>query len=240
MLEVLKQQVYEANMALPQNNLVTLTWGNVSQIDREKGLFVIKPSGVDYDALRPEDMVVVNLAGEVVEGEMNPSSDTPTHAFLYRHWQQLGGIVHTHSKWAVAFAQAGIPIPAAGTTHADTFYGDVPVADRLTKEEVDGDYELNTGYSIARVFDREKIDPMALPGVLTNDHGPFTWGVDAQDAVHNAIVLDVVAEMDYHTMQLNPSQDLHVPQYLLDRHYFRKHGKDAYYGQKNSNKVSSK
>ncbi|MGX4593118.1 L-ribulose-5-phosphate 4-epimerase [Leuconostoc sp. JNUCC 76] len=231
MLEDLKKIVYEANMALPANNLVTLTWGNVSQVDREKGVFVIKPSGVDYRELKPEDMVVVSLDGEVVEGNLNPSTDTPTHAFLYRHWPELGGIVHTHSKWAVAFAQAGIPVPASGTTHADTFYGDVPVADRLTKFEVDDEYELNTGKSIARVFDREKIDPMAIPGVLTNDHGPFTWGKDALDAVHNAIVLDVVAEIDYHTMNLNPSQDIHVPQYLLDRHYFRKHGANAYYGQ---------
>lgn len=231
MLEDLKKEVYEANMALPANNLVTLTWGNVSQVDREKGVFVIKPSGVDYNDLNPEDMVVVSLDGHVVEGNLNPSTDTPTHAFLYRHWTDLGGIVHTHSKWAVAFAQAGIPVPAAGTTHADTFYGDVPVARRLTKNEVDSEYELNTGKSIVRAFESEDIDPTAVPGVLTNDHGPFTWGKDAMDAVHNAIVLDVVAEIDYHTMNLNPSQDIHVPQYLLDRHYYRKHGENAYYGQ---------
>lgn len=231
MLEDLKKEVYEANMALPANNLVTLTWGNVSQVDREKGVFVIKPSGVDYNDLKPEDMVVVSLDGHVVEGNLNPSTDTPTHAFLYRHWTDLGGIVHTHSKWAVAFAQAGIPVPAAGTTHADTFYGDVPVARRLTKNEVDSEYELNTGNSIVRAFESEDIDPIAVPGVLTNDHGPFTWGKDAMDAVHNAIVLDVVAEIDYHTMSLNPSQDIHVPQYLLDRHYYRKHGVNAYYGQ---------
>lgn len=231
MLEDLKKEVYEANMALPANNLVTLTWGNVSQVDREKGVFVIKPSGVDYNDLKPEDMVVVSLDGHVVEGNLNPSTDTPTHAFLYRHWTDLGGIVHTHSKWAVAFAQAGIPVPAAGTTHADTFYGDVPVARRLTKNEVDSEYELSTGKSIVRAFESEDIDPMAVPGVLTNDHGPFTWGKDAMDAVHNAIVLDVVAEIDYHTMSLNPSQDIHVPQYLLDRHYYRKHGVNAYYGQ---------
>ncbi|MER2144772.1 MAG: L-ribulose-5-phosphate 4-epimerase [Leuconostoc mesenteroides] len=231
MLEDLKKEVYEANMALPANNLVTLTWGNVSQVDREKGVFVIKPSGVDYNDLKPEDMVVVSLDGHVVEGNLNPSTDTPTHAFLYRHWTDLGGIVHTHSKWAVAFAQAGIPVPAAGTTHADTFYGDVPVARRLTKNEVDSEYELNTGKSIVRAFESEDIDPTAVPGVLTNDHGPFTWGKDAMDAVHNAIVLDVVAEIDYHTMSLNPSQDIHVPQYLLDRHYYRKHGVNAYYGQ---------
>ncbi|MCT3115834.1 class II aldolase/adducin family protein [Leuconostoc lactis] len=193
MLEALKQTVYEANMALPANNLVTLTWGNVSQIDRDSGLFVIKPSGVAYDELTPADMVVVDLDGRVVEGELNPSSDTPTHA--------------------------------------DTFYGDVPIADRLTQEEVDGDYELNTGQSIVRVFDRQNLDPMATPGVLTNDHGPFTWGKNAKTAVQNAIVLDVVSEIDFHTMQLNPTQGLHVPQYLLDRHYFRKHGAHAYYGQ---------
>lgn len=231
MLEDLKKEVYEANMALPANNLVTLTWGNVSQVDREKGVFVIKPSGVDYNDLNPEDMVVVSLDGHVVEGNLNPSTDTPTHAFLYRHWTDLGGIVHTHSKWAVAFAQAGIPVPAAGTTHADTFYGDVPVARRLTKNEVDSEYELNTGKSIVRAFESEDIDPTAVPGVLTNDHGPFTCGKDAMGAVHNAIVLDVVAEIDYHTMSLNPSQDIHVPQYLLDRHYYRKHGVNAYYGQ---------
>lgn len=231
MLEELKQTVYEANMALPANNLVTLTWGNVSQIDRDKGVFAIKPSGVDYNALKPEDIVIVDLDGHVVEGNLNPSSDTPTHAFLYRHWPDLGGIVHTHSKWAVAFAQAGMAVPAAGTTHADTFYGDVPVADKLTKEEVEGAYELNTGKSIARVFDRDHIDPMAIPGVLTNDHGPFTWGENAMAAVHNAIVLDVVSEMAYHTMTLDTATDVHVPQYLLDKHYFRKHGKNAYYGQ---------
>ncbi|ORI93024.1 L-ribulose-5-phosphate 4-epimerase [Leuconostoc mesenteroides] len=231
MLEDLKKEVYEANMALPANNLVTLTWENVSQVDREKGVFVIKPSGVDYNDLKPEDMVVVSLDGHVVEGNLNPSTDTPTHAFLYRHLTDLGGIVHTHSKWAVAFAQAGIPVPAAGTTHADTFYGDVPVARRLTKNEVDSEYELSTGKSIVRAFESEDIDPMAVPGVLTNDQGPFTWGKDAMDAVHNAIVLDVVAEIDYHTMSLNPSQDIHVPQYLLDRHYYRKHGVNAYYGQ---------
>lgn len=230
MLEDMKRKVYEANMALPKNNLVTLTWGNVSQIDRDSGYFVIKPSGVDYDELTPEDMVVVDMNGQVVEGKLNPSSDTPTHAFLYQQWPQLGGIVHTHSKWAVAFAQAGVPIPAAGTTHADTFYGDVPVAHRLTKAEVDGDYELNTGKSIVRAFQEKNIDPLAIPGVLTNDHGPFTWGKNAVDAVHNAIVLDVVAEMAYHTLQLNPN-DITIPQYLLDRHYYRKHGPNAYYGQ---------
>lgn len=232
MLENLKQKVYEANLALPKNNLVTLTWGNVSGIDRESGYFVIKPSGVEYDQLKVEDMIVVDLDGQVVEGTLNPSTDTPTHAYLYRQWPKLGGIVHTHSKWAVAFAQAGMAIPAAGTTHADTFYGPVPVADRLTKAEVDNDYELNTGKSIARVFEREGIDPMAVPGVLTNDHGPFTWGTDAMEAVHNAIVLDTVAEMTYHTLQLN-AEDVSVPQYLLDRHYYRKHGPNAYYGQNN-------
>lgn len=190
---MIRGKSYSFILALPANNLVTLTWGNVSQIDRDSGLFVIKPSGVAYDELTPADMVVVDLDGRVVEGELNPSSDTPTHA--------------------------------------DTFYGDVPIADRLTQAEVDGDYELNTGQSIVRVFERQNLDPMAVPGVLTNDHGPFTWGKDAKTAVQNAIVLDVVSEIDFHTMQLNPTQGLHVPQYLLDRHYFRKHGAHAYYGQ---------
>ena len=231
MLENIKAEVYAANMALPKNNLVTLTWGHVSQIDRESGYFVIKPSGVEYADLTVDDMVVVDLEGNVVEGKLRPSSDTATHAYLYRMWPKIGGIVHTHSKWAVAFAQAGMAIPAAGTTHADTFYGAVPVAERLTKAEVDHEYELNTGKSIVRTFKNGNIDPMAVPGVLTNDHGPFTWGKDAKEAVHNAIVLDVVAEMTYHTRQLNP-ENIEVPQYLLDRHYYRKHGPNAYYGQR--------
>lgn len=231
MLEELKEKVYAANMALPKNRLVTLTWGNVSEIDRELGLIVIKPSGVPYETMTAQDMVVVDLQGNVVEGKLNPSSDTPTHVHLYKEWSELGGIVHTHSNWAVAFAQAGMDIPAAGTTHADTFYGDVPVAPKLTKEQVDTDYELNTGKTIVEEFTKRKLDPMAVPAILTDDHGPFTWGKDANDAVHNAIVLDTVANMTYHTIMLSGDKDVHIQQYLLDRHYYRKHGANAYYGQ---------
>ncbi|KRM12120.1 L-ribulose-5-phosphate 4-epimerase [Paucilactobacillus suebicus] len=233
MLEELKQKVYEANMMLPKLDLVTFTWGNVSQIDREKGLFVIKPSGVDYDKMKPEDMVVVNLKGEVVEGDMNPSSDTPTHTYLYNHFPNIGGVTHTHSPWAVSFAQAKMDIPAFGTTHADTFYGDVPAADALSKEEIEDAYEANTGKVIVDTFEKRGIDPDAVPAVLVSQHGPFTWGKDAADSVHNAKVLEVVAEMDYHTLQLT-HDDSHVPQYLLDKHYYRKHGANAYYGQTNA------
>lgn len=233
MLENLKQKVYEANMLLPKYDLVTFTWGNVSEIDRESGLFVIKPSGVDYDQLQPADMVVVNLDGEVVEGEMNPSSDTPTHAYLYRTFLEIGGVVHTHSPWAVSFAQAGVDIEAFGTTHADTFYGTVPVADALTQQEVEGAYELNTGVVIEREFAKRSLNPMDVPAVLVRQHGPFTWGKDAMDAVHNAKVLEVVAEMNYHTLMLTHG-DSSIPQYLLDKHYYRKHGANAYYGQDNA------
>ncbi|AOT56683.1 L-ribulose-5-phosphate 4-epimerase [Weissella soli] len=233
MLENLKQKVYEANMLLPKYDLVTFTWGNVSEIDRESGLFVIKPSGVDYDQLQPADMVVVNLDGEVVEGEMNPSSDTPTHAYLYRTFSEIGGVVHTHSPWAVSFAQAGVDIEAFGTTHADTFYGTVPVADALTQPEVEGAYELNTGVVIEREFAKRSLNPMDVPAVLVRQHGPFTWGKDAMDAVHNAKVLEVVAEMNYHTLMLTHG-DSSIPQYLLDKHYYRKHGANAYYGQDNA------
>ncbi|WP_243198132.1 L-ribulose-5-phosphate 4-epimerase [Weissella diestrammenae] len=233
MLEEMKQRVYDANMLLPKYDLVTFTWGNVSEIDREKGLFVIKPSGVDYDQLRPEDMVVVDLKGNVVEGDLNPSSDTPTHMYLYNAFPAIGGVVHTHSPWAVSFAQAGLDLPAFGTTHADTFYGNVPAASALTEKEVTSAYELNTGVVIAREFAKRGLDPMAVPAVLVRQHGPFTWGKDAHDAVHNAKVLEVVAEMDYHSLQLNPHANLQLPQYLLDKHYYRKHGANAYYGQGN-------
>lgn len=233
MLERLKKEVYDANMRLPKLDLVTFTWGNVSGIDREKGLFVIKPSGVEYDKLKVEDMVVVNLKGEVVEGDMNPSSDTPTHTYLYNHFPNIGGVVHTHSPWAVSFAQAKMDIPAFGTTHADTFYGDVPAADALNQEEIEDAYEENTGKVIVRTFKERGIDPDAVPAVLVSQHGPFTWGKDAAEAVHNAKVLEVVAEMDYHTLQLT-HDDSHVPQYLLDKHYYRKHGANAYYGQDNA------
>ena len=231
MLEELKEKVYQANLLLPRYNLVTLTWGNVSQVDREREVFVIKPSGISYEELRVEDMVVVNFKGEVVEGRLNPSSDTATHAELYRSWPAIGGIVHTHSPWAVSFAQAGLEIPAAGTTHADVFFGAVPITAGLTDLEVAADYEENTGKVIVKTFAEKKLDPLAIPGVLVNDHGPFTWGNDAQGAVKNAVTLESVAEMTYHTLQLNP-HNICVPQYLLDKHYYRKHGPDAYYGQK--------
>lgn len=233
MLEKLKNEVYQSNMQLSKLGLVTFTWGNVSGIDRKKGLFVIKPSGVAYENLTPEDMVVVNLKGEVVEGKLNPSSDTPTHTVLYNEFPLIGGIVHTHSQWAVSFAEAGMDIPALGTTHADTFYGDVPVSDALSKAEIESDYEENTGKVIVRTFKEKSIDPSAVPAVLVRQHGPFTWGKDPQQAVYNAKVLEVVAEMSYHALQLTKA-DIKVPQFLLDKHYYRKHGKDAYYGQTNA------
>lgn len=228
MLEELKQQVYEANMELPAKGLITYTWGNVSGIDRESGLFVIKPSGVPYEKLKPSDMVVMNLDGEKVEGELNPSSDTPTHVELYKAYEELGGIVHTHSPWATSWAQAGRSIPAYGTTHADYFYGEIPCARSLTPEEVEGDYEKNTGLVIIETF-KDK-NPIYVPGVLCTNHGPFTWGADAAEAVHNAVVLEEVAKMAYRTEHLNP-QVSPAPQYLQDKHFFRKHGENAYYGQ---------
>lgn len=231
MLEELKQQVYEANMRLPKLELVTFTWGNVSGIDREQGLFVIKSSGVAYEKLSPADMVVVDLDGKVVEGDLNPSSDTMTHAVLYKAFPNIGGIVHAHSPWAVSFAQAGVDLEAMGTTHADTFYGDVPVTDALTKEEIESAYEENTGKVIVRTFAERGIDPDAVPAVLVKQHGPFTWGPTAAKAVETAKILEVVAEMNYHALQLTRA-DIRVPQYLLDKHYYRKHGANAYYGQK--------
>ena len=230
MLEELKQKVYEANMLLPKYGLVTFTWGNVSGIDREKGLFVIKPSGVPYETLKPSDMVVMNLAGEKVEGELNPSSDTPTHLELYKAYEDLGGIVHTHSPWATSWAQAGRSIPAYGTTHADYFYGAVPCTRKLTQEEVDSDYERNTGKVIVETFCDHNIDPMHVPGVLCANHGPFTWGKDAAQAVYHAVVLEEVAKMALLTNQINPNT-APAPQYVLDKHYHRKHGSTAYYGQ---------
>ncbi|GEN47611.1 L-ribulose-5-phosphate 4-epimerase [Ligilactobacillus pobuzihii] len=238
MLEELKQEVYKANMQLPRLDLVTFTWGNVSGIDRDKGLFVIKPSGVDYDKLTPDDMVVVDLDGNVVEGKLNPSSDTPTHTVLYNKFPNIGGIVHTHSPWAVAFASAGVDVPALNTTHADTFYGPVPVSDPLSKEEIEDAYEENTGKVIARTFKERGIDEDAVPAVLVNQHGPFTWGATPDKAVYNAKVLEVAAEMDYHALQLAGHEQIGVPQYLLDKHYYRKHGKNAYYGQDNAQSQS--
>lgn len=230
MLEQLKQEVYEANMLLPKYHLVTFTWGNVSGIDREKGLFVIKPSGVDYDKLTPDSMVVVNLEGEVVEGDYRPSSDTPTHVVLYNRFQEIGGVVHTHSPWATSWAQAGRGIPCYGTTHADYLYGQVPCVRTLTKEEIETAYEKNTGVLIVDEFERLVVDYLATPAVLCKNHGPFTWGKDAKEAVHNAVVLEEVAKMAARCEQIDPKVNP-APQELQDKHYYRKHGKNAYYGQ---------
>ena len=228
MLEELKKQVYEANMLLPKYGLVTFTWGNVSGIDREKGLFVIKPSGVDYDKLRPEDMVVLDMEGNIVEGDYNPSTDTPTHLELYKAFKDIGGVVHTHSTHAVAWAQAGKDIPCFGTTHADYFYGPIPCARNLTKEEIDEGYEKNTGLTIIECFkDR---DPMHVPGVICKNHGPFSWGKDPFNAVHNAVVLEEVAKMDILTLTIDPNTEA-IPDIMKDKHFLRKHGPNAYYGQ---------
>ena len=229
MLEELKQKVYEANMDLPKYGLVTFTWGNVSAIDRESGLFVIKPSGVDYDLLKPEDMVVMDLNGNKVEGKYNPSSDTPTHLELYKAFPEIGGVVHTHSTYATSWAQAGRSIPCYGTTHADYMYGEIPCARVLTQEEIDEGYEKNTGTIIIETF-KDK-DPMAVPAVLCTNHGPFAWGKDAKEAVHNAVVLEEVARMALFTEQLKPDIKP-APQRIQDKHYFRKHGANAYYGNK--------
>ena len=231
MLEELKKKVYEANMELPRRGLVTYTWGNVSGIDREKGLFVIKPSGVEYDELRPEDLVVMDLKGNKVEGELNPSSDTKTHLVLYNAFPQIGGIVHTHSPHAVGWAQAGEDIPCFGTTHADYFYGPIPCARHLTQEELDEDYELNTGKIIVETFQKRGIDPVAVPAVICFSHGPFTWGKDAAQAVYHAVVLEEVAKMAMFTRQVRRDTPP-APQHIQDKHYLRKHGPGAYYGQK--------
>lgn len=230
MLEELKQKVYEANMDLPKYGLVTFTWGNVSAIDRESGLFVIKPSGVEYDKLTPEDMVVMDLEGNKVEGRYNPSSDTATHLELYKAFPEIGGVVHTHSSYATSWAQAGRSIPCYGTTHADYIYGEVPCVRCLTKEEIEAGYEANTGRLIVEEFIRRCKEPMAVPAVLCKNHGPFTWGKDAKDAVHNAVVLEEVAKMAYRAEVINPRVDP-APQELQDKHYYRKHGANAYYGQ---------
>ena len=229
MLEELKKKVWEANLLLPKYGLVTFTWGNVSGIDREKGLFVIKPSGVDYDGMRPEDMVVVDLCGKVVEGRWKPSSDTATHLELYKAFPKCGGIVHTHSRWATTFAQAGMDIPAMGTTQADYFYGAIPCTRLMTDAEIRGEYEKETGKVIVETF-RDK-DPAAIPGVLVCSHGPFAGGTDAMNAVHNAVVMEEIAFMDWHAMMLNPALGP-MQQTLLDKHYLRKHGANAYYGQR--------
>ncbi len=230
MLEELKKQVYEANMELPRRNLVTFTWGNVSGIDRSRELMVIKPSGVAYENLKPEDMVVVDLDGKVVEGNYRPSSDTKTHVELYKSFP-IGGIVHTHSTYAVAWAQSGRDIPCYGTTHADYFYGDIPCARMLSQEELDDDYERCTGGVIVETFTERCLDPSSIPGVICSFHGPFTWGVDASEAVYHAVVLEEVAKMAMLTRQLDPFAK-QAPKRLLDKHYLRKHGPAAYYGQK--------
>lgn len=231
MLEELKKAVCEANLDLVNKGVVIYTWGNVSGISDDRKYMVIKPSGVDYDGMSPEDMVVVDIAtGESVEGKWKPSSDTKTHLELYRKYQEIKGIVHTHSVNAVAFAQAGMAIPALGTTHADYFYGDIPCTRELTKQEVMEDYETNTGKVIIETVDSGGYDPMAIPGIVVKNHGPFAWGRSPANAVYNAVVMEKVAEMDLKTLQLNPNSTM--AQYVLDKHYMRKHGPNAYYGQK--------
>ncbi len=228
MLEKLKEQVCQANLDLVKHGLVIFTWGNVSGIDREKDLVVIKPSGVSYDDMVPEDMVVVDLDGYIVEGKYKPSSDTATHLVLYKNFGHIGGIVHTHSEWATSWAQAGMSIPAIGTTHADYFYGEIPCTRKMTDEEINGTYEQETGQVIVECF--KELNPDHIPGVLVNNHAPFSWGTDVHDAVHNAVVLEEVAKMTFRSLNLNPGAEM--SQALLDRHFLRKHGKDAYYGQK--------
>ncbi len=229
MLEKLKEEVFAANMLLPKYHLVTFTWGNVSGIDRDKGLFVIKPSGVDYEKMKASDMVVVDLTGKVVEGELNPSSDTPTHLKLYQSFPDIGGIVHTHSRWATIFSQAGQPVKAYGTTQADYFYGEVPCTRAMTEEEIENDYEYNTGEVIAERF--AELNPNYVPAVLVKNHGPFSWGKDAANAVHNAVVLEEIAMMNFHTEILTGNKNS-MPDVLLNKHFMRKHGPKAYYGQK--------
>jgi L-ribulose-5-phosphate 4-epimerase len=229
MLKKLREQVCRANLLLPKHNLVTFTWGNVSGIDRKRGLVVIKPSGLRYDDMKPEDMVVLDLDGNVVEGKWKPSSDTPTHLWLYNAFPDCGGIVHTHSRWATVFAQAGRAIPALGTTHADDFHGPIPCTRPLTAEEIAGEYGAGTGNVIIETLRGH--DPMAVPAALVHSHGPFAWGRDAMEAVHNAVVLEEAAFMAWHTLALNPEKG-EMQKSLLDRHYLRKHGPGAYYGQK--------
>lgn len=231
MLEALKEEVFRANLELPKHGLIKYTWGNVSAVDRAEKLFVIKPSGVDYETMTALDMVVCDFDCNVVEGKLNPSSDTPTHAYLYQHFPEIGGVVHTHSTWATIWAQAGLDVPAMGTTHADTFYGAVPCARYLSQAEIDEGYEWNTGKVIVETFEEQGLDPMAIPGVLLHGHGPFTWGKDAKAAVMNAVVLDEVAKMNLFARELNHFAP-ELPQRILDKHYLRKHGKNAYYGQK--------
>ncbi len=230
MLEALKKEVFEANLELPKRGLVTYTWGNVSGIDREKGLIVIKPSGVEYDTMTVDDMVVVDMEGKLVEGKYKPSSDTPTHIELYKAFPTLGGIVHTHSTWATIFSQAGREIKAYGTTHADYFYGDIPCTRKMTKEEIQGEYEKETGTVIIETFKNKDIEAAQVPSVLVHSHGPFSWGKNAKDAVHNAVVLEELAKMAFNTEVLNGEVN-RMQTDLLNKHYLRKHGANAYYGQ---------
>lgn len=229
-LDSLKKLVYEANMEVQAQGLIKYTWGNVSAVSREHKVFVIKPSGVSYEDLKPEDMVVCDFEGNVVSGSLNPSSDTQTHAALYRNNEDIGAIVHTHSPWATSWAQAGLDVPVYGTTHADTFYGDVPCARLLNQEEIDKAYERETGNVILETFKERDINMMDVPAILLKGHGPFAWAKDAKTAVMNAVVLEEVCKMNYRTLQLNPKAEK-LPQNILDKHYLRKHGKDAYYGQ---------
>ncbi|HRM18994.1 MAG: L-ribulose-5-phosphate 4-epimerase [Trichococcus sp.] len=231
MLEQLKEEVFQANLELPERGLIKYTWGNVSAVDREKGLFVIKPSGVGYDDMKASDMVVCDFDGNVIEGDLNPSSDMPTHAVLYKEFPEIGAVVHTHSTWATIWAQAGLDVPAMGTTHADTFYGTVPCARFLTQAEIDRGYEEETGNAIVETFRERGIKPMEVPGVLLHGHGPFTWAKNAKGAVLNAVVLDEVCKTNLFARQLNAFAE-ELPQRILDKHYLRKHGENAYYGQK--------
>ena len=228
MLERLKEQVLEANLDLVKHGLVVFTWGNASGIDREHGLVVIKPSGVSYEKMKPADMVVMNLYGQVVEGHLKPSSDSPTHLVLYRQFEHIGGVVHTHSEWATSWAQAGEGIPPLGTTHADYFYGEIPCTREMTRDEIENQYEQETGKVIVDCFKNR--NPGQVPGVLVNNHGPFSWGVDPGDAVYNAVVMEEVAKMAFRTLVINPGA--RIGEALLDKHFLRKHGSNAYYGQK--------
>lgn len=228
MIEILKERVWRANLELQRSGLVVLTWGNVSEIDRDKGLVAIKPSGIRYEDMRPTDIVVVDLDGRIVEGELSPSSDLPTHLELYRAFPEIGGITHTHSRWATVFSQAGMPIPALGTTHADTFHGAIPCTRRMTPEQIGGEYEKETGKVIAEAF--AELDPMATPAALVVSHGPFIWGANAAKSVENALVLEEVAMMAWHTLAMNPEAAFQKE--LSDKHYYRKHGPGAYYGQR--------
>lgn len=231
MLEQLKKEVLKANLLLPKHGLVTFTWGNVSAIDREKGIIAIKPSGVEYDEMKEEDIVLVDLEGNVVEGDLKPSSDLMTHLEFYRNWPNIGGVVHTHSRWATSFAQAGKDIMALGTTQADYFYGAIPCTRLMTPEEIQGEYELETGKVIVETFKERGLNPDEVPGVLVHSHGPFAWGTDAENAVHNAVVMEECAMMDAIASLLSNNQIEPMQQVLLDKHFKRKHGPNAYYGQ---------